>query len=67
MKHVYQMENTEGGGIKQEVVIAVYMLLYIKQMGNKDLLHHTGKFTQYCVITCMGKESKRNGCMNMYN
>ena len=28
-------------------------------MGDKDLLHSTGKFTQYCVITHVGKESEK--------
>ena len=26
-------------------------------MGSKDLLYSTGTFTQYHVITCMGRES----------
>ena len=30
-----------------------------KIVGNKDLLYSTGKFTQYCVITYMGKESEK--------
>ena len=28
------------------------------KIGNKDLLHITGKSTQYCVITYMGEESE---------
>ena len=48
--------ETWGEGINQEVGIDKYTLLHIKYMGNKDLLYSTGKFTQYCVITHMGKE-----------
>ena len=28
-------------------------------MSIKDLLYSTGKSTQYSVVTCMGKESKK--------
>ena len=34
-------------------------LLYIKEIGYKDLLYSTGKSTQYCVITYMGKVSEK--------
>ena len=33
-----------------------YILLYIKQIINKELLYSPGKSTQYPVITYMGKE-----------
>ena len=49
----------EGGGINWEVGTDVYMLLYIKQMGDKELLDSTGKLTQYCVVPYMGKESEK--------
>ena len=41
------------------VGIDVYTLLYIKYIGNKDLLHITVWYTQYYVITYMGKESEK--------
>ena len=37
----------------------IYTLLYIKQVGNMNLLHSTGNSTQYSVMTNMGTESKR--------
>ena len=48
-----------GGGKYQGIGIDTYTVLYIKWMGNEDLLHVTGKFTQYSVITHMGKESEK--------
>ena len=39
-------------------MIDVY-ILYIKLITNKDLLYSTGNSTQYSVMTCMGKESKK--------
>ena len=47
-----------GGGISQELGVNIHTLLYIRQIGNKDLLHSTGNPTQYSVITCMRKESE---------
>ena len=48
---------TKGGMWDGNVVgIDIYSLLYIKQMGKKDLLHSTGTSPQYCIITYMGKE-----------
>ena len=60
------------GKIDQELVINRYILLYIKQITNKDLystgltgpvqysiLYSTGKYTQYFVITYKGKESEK--------
>ena len=35
-----------GGGINDRVGVDLYTLLYVKQMGNKDLQYSTGKFTQ---------------------
>ena len=52
-------EERRGGGINQEVGINIYTLLYIKQIVNKDLLYNPGNFTQYSVITYMGKESEK--------
>ena len=48
-----------GGGINQEIGIHIYILLYVKQILNKDLLYSTGNSTQYSVITYMGKESEK--------
>ena len=47
------------GGVNQRIGIDVYTLLYIKQIGNKDLLYRTGKFNQHCIITYMGKEFEK--------
>ena len=46
------------GGINQEYVINRYILPYIKQINNKDLLYSTGNYIQYLVINYNGKESK---------
>ena len=43
------------GRVNQEVWIDIYTLPYIKQITNKDLLYSTGTFTQYTVMTYMGK------------
>ena len=37
----------------------MYTLLYIKQVGNKDILCGTGKSTQYGVIIYKEKESEK--------
>lgn len=34
-------------------------LLYIKWITSKDLLYTTGNATQYSVMACIGKESKK--------
>ena len=56
-----------GGGINWKIGIDTYTLLYIKWITNKDLLYSPGNSSQYSVITYMGKESKKSGCMYMYN
>ena len=43
----------------------IYILLYIKQITNKDLLHSTGNSSQYSAMTYMGKESRKE--WYMYN
>ena len=48
-----------GGKDKLGDWVDIYMLLYIKQITNKDLLYSTGNSSQYSVMTCMGKESKK--------
>ena len=42
-------------------------LPYIKQITNKDLLCSTGNSTQYSVKAYMGKESKKEWYIYMYN
>ena len=39
-----------GGGINQEVGINICTLMYIKQVGNKDLLYSTEKSTLYSMM-----------------
>ena len=46
-----------GGGINWESGIAIYTLLYIKQITNKNLLYSTGNSTQYPLMNFMGIES----------
>ena len=41
------------------VGINTYMLIYIRHMGNKDLLYSTGTFTQFYAIAYMEKESEK--------
>ena len=52
----YQRGKAEGG-INWEFGSDRYILLYIKQINNKDLLYSTGNYIQYLVITYNGKES----------
>ena len=47
-----------GGGINWEIGVDIYTLLYIKWVTNKDLLYSTGNYTQYFIITYVGKESE---------
>ena len=48
-----------GEGIKQEFERNIHTLLYAEQMTRKDLLHSTGNYTQYVVITYTGKKSEK--------
>ena len=48
-----------GAGINQEFGIKIYILLYRKQITNKDLLYTTENYIQYLIITYNGKESKK--------
>ena len=45
--------------INQELGINTNTLLHIQQKTNKDLLYSRENFTQYCVITYMRNESKK--------
>ena len=52
-------EKERSRRIGEEVGI---ILLYIKQITNKDLLYTLGNYTQHFVITCKGKEAEKNIC-----
>ena len=43
------------GRVKLGFGIDIYTLLYIKQVGNKDLSYSTVSSIQYCVVTYMEK------------
>ena len=47
------------GRINWEIGTDIYTLLYIKEITNKDLLFSTRNSSQYSVMTCMGKQSKK--------
>ena len=55
------------GGINYEVGNDIHTLLYMEQTGNGDLLKSTAKFTQYCVVACVGKKSEKECVYYMYN
>ena len=58
-KQIYGYQRGKvGGGINWETGIDIYTLLHIKWVTNKDLLYSTGNYTQYFIITYVGKESK---------
>ena len=50
-------EGERWGGINEEVGINIYILLYTKEITNKNLLYGTENYTQCFVITYKGKES----------
>ena len=45
-------------GINQDIGTDIYMLLYITQITNQDLLCSTGNPTPHSVMTYRGKEPK---------
>ena len=45
-------------GINWEIGTDIYTILYVKQVMYKNLLYRTRNYTQYSVMTQMGKESK---------
>ena len=47
------------GGINYKFWTNRYILLYIIEINNKDLLYSTGNYIQYFVITYNGKESEK--------
>ena len=44
-------------GINWEIVMYISTVIYIKKITNKDLLYSTVNFTQYSMMTYMGKDS----------
>lgn len=50
------MKKTQREGINEEFGINVYTLLYMKQVNSNFLLHSTGNYIQYLVISFSGKE-----------
>ena len=61
MGHRMEVTRVRGDGRdKLEIGIDIYTPLYIKEITNKGLRYSTGNSTQYSVMTCMGKESKRD-------
>ena len=46
-------------GMNWETGIDGYTLLCVKQITSKSLLYGTGNSAQYCLMTYMGKESKK--------
>ena len=45
-----------GGDMVKEFGIDMYILLYLKWITKRDLLHSTGNSTQYSITTLLGKE-----------
>ena len=58
-KQTYGYQGIRAGGINWEIGTDMYILPYIKQITNKNLLYSTGNSTQYSVMAYMGKESKK--------
>ena len=54
----YQREQQQGE-INQDFGVNRYILLYMKQINNKNLVYSTGYYIQYLVITYNGKESEK--------
>ena len=52
-------KGERGERINWKIGTDIHTLLYIKKINNKDLTYSTGNYTQYSVITYMGKESKK--------
>ena len=53
------MREEMGKGVNWDIGTDIYTLPYIKQITNKDLLYSIGNYSQYSVMTYMGKESKK--------
>lgn len=48
-----------GGGVSDRVGTDIFMLLYMEQTSDRDLLYSTWTFTQYCVVASLGKDSEK--------
>ena len=55
---IYQRKKG-GEGINWEFRINRYTLLYLEQINSKDLVHITGNYLQYLIISYNGKESEK--------
>ena len=47
--------------------VDINILLYVKQITDKNLLYGTGNSTQYSVMAYMGKESQKEWIFIYYN
>ena len=61
--YVYQRGKR---GINQEFGVNIYILPYIKQIKNKDLLYSTGNYSQYLTVTYNRKESEKDTYIYKY-
>ena len=58
-KKVIVTKGKREGGIYQKFSTNIlYILLYVKQISNRNLLYSTGNYTKYFVITYNGRESE---------
>ena len=57
-KQTYGYQREKGEAINWEIWIDIYILVYIKQITNKNLLYSTGNSLQCSAMTYMGKDSK---------
>ena len=55
-----------GRGLDWEFGNSRYELVYIEWINNNVLLYGTGKYIQYPVIKCNGKQYEKE-CIYMYN
>ena len=54
-------------GMNYELVINLYVLLYIEEINNKDLLYSTRAYIQHLVITNNGTEYEKECVCVYYN
>ena len=50
---------------KKEVGMNIYTVIHLNKVINKDLLYSTGNSTKHTVITCLGKEIRRNSVVSV--
>ena len=58
---------TVGRGMNWRFGIGICTLRYVEWLANGDLPYNTGNSAQYSVIICVWKESKKKGCVYIYN